>query len=293
MISVIIPAYNAEKTIKQCIESVLDNDYNDFEVIVVDDKSKDNTKNIIKTFNNKRLKLSMNKINSGASFSRNQGIKISNGEIILLLDSDSYVPKDWIKKHAELHKKINTDIIGGGVIGIHNTLIGKADGFCNWFTSVPYTKDYYLKKLHLPTNNLSIKKEVFEKIGYFNEHLRIGGEDAEFCFRSLRKNLKIYFKSDLIIYHYDRNDLKGFIKHQENWGKHAVDMRRQQKMDYSYLMPMSYTISLIYILPLSILYTIFIIIKWIKYKPSVILCLPIIFFGKLKQSIAITNSFKK
>lgn len=291
-VSVIIPAYNAEKTIKQCVEYVLNNDYENFELIVIDDKSSDNTTEIVRNINDKRLKLFFNKINSGSSFSRNWGIKKSKGEIILLLDSDSYVPNGWIKRHVELFEKIPIDIIGGGIVSIHKTIFGMADCFCTWFTSIPYSKDYYLKKLHLPTNNMSIKKRVFKKIGYFNESLREGGEDAEFCFKALKNNLKIFFKSDLIVYHYDRDDFKGFIKHQEHFGKHAVRMRRERGMDYSFLMPKSYFTAFLYIFPLSLLYTGFIIIKWLAYRPSVLLYSPLIFISKLKQAIAIKDSFK-
>ena len=291
-ISVIIPCYNCESTLKECLDSVLKNTYKDFEVLVIDDKSTDSTRKIAASFKDKRLKLLINSTNSGASFSRNNGIKNSQGDIILLLDSDSYVPIDWINKHASLHKNYFSDIIGGGVKGIHNTTWGKADNFCNWLVAIPNSKNYYLKKLHLPTNNLSIKKSVFSKIGYFNENLHCGGEDAEFCFRALKANLKIYFQSNLIVYHYDRNDFQGFIKHQENWGKHAVKMRKQLDMDYSFLMPSSYFASFFYIFPLAFLYTGFIVKKWIKYQPSILIYSPVIFLGKLKQTLAIKDSFK-
>lgn len=294
-ISVIIPTYNAEKTVKQCVESVLQNDYGNFEVIVIDGNSTDGTQNVLKSISikDKRLKIYVNEINSGASFSRNFGIKKSEGEIKILLDSDSYVPADWIRKHVELHEKIDADIIGGGIVGVHKTAFGKADSFCNWWTSIPFSKDYFLKKLHLPTNNLSMKNSVFKKIGYLNESLRIGGEDAEFCFRAMKNNLKIYFKLDLIVYHHDRDYLDAFVKHQENWGKHAVNMRKKLNMDYSFLMPKSYLMSFLYIMPLAVLYTAFIVSKWVKYQPSVLVYSPIIFYGKLRQTIAIKDSFKQ
>lgn len=292
-ISVVIPVYNAESTLKKCLKSVLENDYPNFEVIVVNDKSNDRSKSIVNEFEDKRLAYYENKVNSGASYSRNTGIKKAAGEIVILLDSDSYVDKNWISLHAKAHDDIPADFIGGGIIGIHKTVFGKCDAFCNWWTSIPFSKNYYLKKLHLPTNNLSVKKTVFQKIGYFNEELRIGGEDAEFCFRALNEGLKIYFKSDLIVYHYDRDDYSGYIKHQENWGRHAVKMRKGRKMDYSFLMPDSYAKACLYVLPLAILYTAFIVERWVKYRPTVLLYSPLIFAGKISQTMAIKDSFKK
>ncbi len=291
-ISVIIPVYNGRDTIEKCLLSVLDNDYEEFEVIVVDDSSTDGTTEVLRSIKHERLKLFVNVINSGASFSRNFGIKKSSGDIVLLLDSDSYVDKGWIKRHACAHNNIDADIIGGGIVGIHETIFGRCDGFCNWWTSIPYSRSHYVKKLHIPTNNISIKKDVFRKIGHFREELRLGGEDAEFCSRALKNGVKIYFMSDLIAYHYDRDDYEGYIKHQENWGRHAVRMRKGMKMEYSYLMPDSYIKAWFYILPLAILYTAFIVAKWVRYKPSVLIFSPLIFLGKIRQTAVIKDSFK-
>ncbi|MDP2922973.1 MAG: glycosyltransferase [Candidatus Omnitrophota bacterium] len=290
-ISVTIPVFNAEKTIQQCIKSVLDNDYENFEVILVDDHSTDKTRDILEGIGDTRARALMNKVNSGASISRNYGIKESRGDIILLLDSDSYVNKDWIAGHVRVHQEISADIVGGGMVGIYKTIFGKCDNFCSWFTSIPFSKSYYLTRSHLPTNNMSIKRNVFKEVGYFNGSLKTG-EDAEFCFRALRKKYKIYYKSDLVAYHYDRNNFRDFLTHQENWGKHAIQMRQNNNMDFSYLLPKSYIVAYLYIFPLSLLYTGYIISKWVRYAPSVLWCAPIIFLGKLQQALAIKNSFK-
>lgn len=292
MVSVIIPLYNAEKTIHECVETVLENDYDNFEVIVVDDKSSDKSLEILEAIKDSRLRKVFNQDNSGASFSRNVGIKDSKGEIVILLDSDSYVDRDWIGRHEKAHEEIGAEIIGGGIVGVHETVFGKCDAFCNWWTSVPYRQDYFLTKLHIPTNNISIKKDVFKKVGYFSEELRLGGEDAEFCHRALKNGVKMYFKSDLTVYHYDRDDWPGYLKHQQNWGKHAVRMRKGQSMEYSFLMPNSYFMAWVYILPLAILYTLFIIAKWVRYRPSVLLYSPMILVGKIAQTAAIKDSFK-
>jgi glycosyltransferase involved in cell wall biosynthesis len=270
---------------------VLCNDYSDFEVIVVDDHSTDNTKEIVKSIKDNRLRLLANKENQGASYSRNRGVKNSKSSIIIFLDADSYVDNDWLIKHSKLHQDGVANIIAGGVIGIHKTVFGVADGFCNWWTSVPFSRDHYVKRLHIPTNNLSINKKVFSQIGYFQEELRLGGEDVEFCFRSRKNKIPIFFKSDLTIYHYDRSNYSDFIKHQEHWGKHAVKMHKNLKMEHSFLIPSSKSLAFFYVFPLALLYSGLIIIQWIKYKPSVILYAPLIFIGKLKQAIVIKNSF--
>ena len=290
-VSIVIPVYNAEKTVKQCLTTVLENDYPDFEVVVVDDCSNDRSEEICSEIDDHRLVLIKNEKNSGASFGRNCGIDRATGEIIILLDADSYVPVDWITRFMELHDKVSADIIGGGIIGVHDTIFGKADGYCTWWTSIPSGKGKYLKKLHLPTNNMSFAKDVFVQIGNFIEELRCGGEDAEFCFRALSKGFKIYFEPNVSIYHYDRNNYKGYIAHNRNFGKHAQKMRTRNKMDFSLIMPRSYLMSYLYILPLAVLYTAFIVAKWVRHDPSVLIFVPIIFYGKIHQAIEIKNSF--
>lgn len=96
MISIIIPAYNAEKTIERCIDSVLEQTYSDFEIICVNDGSKDNTYTILNDYSIKdeRVKAFHNE-NHGVSFSRNFALDKVSGEYIMFLDSD-----DWLEKNA-------------------------------------------------------------------------------------------------------------------------------------------------------------------------------------------------
>lgn len=290
--SVIIPAYNAEPTIRKCLDSVINNNYNDFEIIVIDDKSSDRTAEIIYSYKCDLLRYIANGSNQKVSFTRNLGIKEANGGLILLLDSDAYVDKDWIKNHVEAHASIKADIIGGGIVGIHNTIYGKTDAFCTWFTSIPHSRSYYLRHLHLPTNNLSIKRDVFNKIGYFDESLKNGGEDTEFCFRALQSGLKIYFKSDILAYHFDRDTRGKFLEHQKNKGRYAVEVRRRRRLDYSFLLPNSYYSACLYIMPLSVFLTIYIVSRWVRWVPSVLFYIPLILIAKIKHAAAVKDTLK-
>ena len=91
-ISVIIPAYNAEKTIERCLNSVTEQSYTNLEIIVVDDGSKDRTLSILNAAakNDRRIKV-ISKKNGGAASARNQGLKIVSGEFITFLDADDYI----------------------------------------------------------------------------------------------------------------------------------------------------------------------------------------------------------
>ena len=90
MISVIIPLYNKEKTIKQTILSVINQSYKNFEIVIINDGSTDNSVNVIRDINDKRIKL-FNINNSGVSHARNFGIDNSTGEYIFFLDADDLI----------------------------------------------------------------------------------------------------------------------------------------------------------------------------------------------------------
>ena len=109
LISVIIPTYNSEKYIQKCISSVLNQTYENFEIIIIDNNSSDNTINIINSFSSNKIKI-LNVVNNGnISISRNLGIKNSTGSWIAFLDSDDFWEKDKLNK---LSKKLeNYDLI--------------------------------------------------------------------------------------------------------------------------------------------------------------------------------------
>ncbi len=97
LVSVIVPAYNCEKTIKTTIDSILSQTYQNFEIIVINDCSKDRTVEIVRTINDSRIVLLENVSQSGAAFSRNRGIKNARGEYIAFLDGDDI----WLETKLE------------------------------------------------------------------------------------------------------------------------------------------------------------------------------------------------
>ncbi len=292
-VSVIVTTYNSEKTVGKCLSSILSNDYSNFELLVVDDCSTDSTPAVIGKITDRRLHFFINESNRKVSYSRNIGLKKAGGELILLLDSDAYVDKDWIGQHVKAHRTIDAAIIGGGIVGIHRTIFGKADDFCTWYASIPHSGNGYVHRLHVATNNMSIKQKALDRIGLFDESLTMGGEDTEFCFRARKIGEKIYFKPDILAYHFDRDTCPGFFEHQKSMGKYAVQIRGGKNMDYAFLIPRSYFTACISMIPLAFLFTVFILIKWLRFRPSVVFYLPLIFAGKFVHSQEIKNAFRR
>lgn len=110
-VSVIVPVYNAEKTIQRSLESVLYGGYSNFEIIVVDDGSTDKTAEIVQSFATKddRVKYIF-QVNSGVGVARCKGIKESTGEYIAFCDSDDWFHSDFLQEHIKHLKKFNADI---------------------------------------------------------------------------------------------------------------------------------------------------------------------------------------
>ena len=90
-VSIVIPVYNVEKLLDRCIKSLLNQTYKDYELIFIDDGSKDNSLKILEKYKqNKKIKILTQK-NNGPAITRNRGIKLAKGEYIMFVDSDDYV----------------------------------------------------------------------------------------------------------------------------------------------------------------------------------------------------------
>ena len=111
-VSIIVPIYNAENSIELTIDSILNQNYKDFELILINDGSKDNSGLICNRFAavDKRIKV-IHQNNSGAAFARNIGIKIAKGKYIAFVDADDILKEDWLSTMIEPMMDHNTDLI--------------------------------------------------------------------------------------------------------------------------------------------------------------------------------------
>ena len=119
-ISVVVPVYNAEKTLRQCVDSILDQDYIDFELLLIDDGSNDNSPAICDEYASKdnRVK-AFHKENAGVSAARNKGLENARGEWITFIDSDDYISEDYFHGVKSCKQELLVtgfrDEIGGNV----------------------------------------------------------------------------------------------------------------------------------------------------------------------------------
>ncbi len=114
-VSVIIPVYNVEKYLKKCVDSVLNQSYQDFEVILVDDGSTDNSGKLCDEFKSEKVTV-IHKENGGLSDARNAGTEIAKGEYVTWIDSDDTIHADYIKILISMAEEYHTDMSIGEIL---------------------------------------------------------------------------------------------------------------------------------------------------------------------------------
>ena len=180
-VSVVIPAYNAQKFVRTTIDSVLNQTYPNYEVIVVDDSSTDNTQEILKSYGNRIRWISQS--HRGASAARNTGIRSSNGIYIAFLDADDA----WLPQKLEEQVRLLDEHPEFGLVYSNVEYPSKENGFkLNHFV---YKRPYSGKVLEkliagncIPTSSVVVRRECFDKVGLFDESLTVS-EDHDMWLR--------------------------------------------------------------------------------------------------------------
>lgn len=205
MFSVVIPIYNRGHSILNAINSVLGQTFQDFELIIVDDCSTDNSIQIISNIKDKRIKIFKLNQNSGAAAARNFGINQASGEYISFLDSDDYYEVDFLQKTFEMLKDTD-DKVGFSWTGVRYHENQKKMEYL-WSPDKQKTSYLtFLNSLHIGTNSgITVKKKVFNSCGHFREDLP-AAEDTEFFLRITRKFDYIFLPEILINIQKDGND---------------------------------------------------------------------------------------
>lgn len=115
IISIIVPVYNAENTIDKCVLSILEQSYENFELILINDGSSDSSLSVIEKYNSDSRVRIIDKENEGASQTRNRGIRESKGEYLLFIDSDDYIDKDYVECLYKEIEQSKFDMIISGI----------------------------------------------------------------------------------------------------------------------------------------------------------------------------------
>ncbi|MFZ4598163.1 MAG: glycosyltransferase [Terrimicrobiaceae bacterium] len=225
--SVIVCSYNGGKTLDRCLDSLRHVEYPDYEVILVDDGSTDDTPAIAAKH---PWIVSVRQDNKGLSYARNVGAHTAKGDVLVYTDSDCMADPDW------LYYLVGT-LLSGDYAGVGGPNISPPAE--NWVqacvAAAPGGPSHVLLTdvvaEHIPGCNMAFHRWAFEQVGGFDSEYRKAGDDVDFCWRLQQSGGVIAFSPAAIVWHYRRFTLKAFRKQQEGYGE-AESMLRFKHLVY-------------------------------------------------------------
>lgn len=224
-VSVIIPVYNAEKYLGEAIESVLNQTYEDFQLLLINDASTDNSKDICKKYSkrdNRIVLLENNSEDHGPGPTRNIGLDYATGEYLYFMDADDWIEKDLLECAIERMQEMNADIVQFGVLSERND--GDSPEHYYWRGKSLLTKDEIKKDFfHFWKENRNslwlhlFRREAVKEIRFENI---IIGEDVSYVMDALGSAEKIAYLAKAL-YHY--RYVEGSTSHR--WIENTIECR--------------------------------------------------------------------
>lgn len=262
-ISILVPCYNEEEYIKDCLDSLID-DYviANAEILILDGMSTDNTREIIKDYIKKHSKVIIKLINivkKHQSYALNIGIDKAQGDIIVRIDAHSCYPQGYVKNCVELLERVGVDNVGGVMYAQGKTrfqkLVARAMKHPVGVGDAKFHLGNYkgfVDTVYLGT----FRKSIFKKLGYFDPYIN---EDAEFNLRILKSGGKIYLDNSIKVEYFPRDTLKGLIKQYFNYGKGRcrTTLKHRQFTSWRQLAPIVLVLGLVGSFILSFLNPVF------------------------------------
>jgi len=219
-VSIIIPAYNSEKTIAECISAVQDLDWDgEVEIIVVNDGSSDRTADIASTFSGVKV---ITIPNSGAPRATNIGIQTAQNDIVVSLDADAILEKHWLQKIMPLFNEPTVGAVAGYALTGNKGVWGKIMG---WDVELRLGKIKTYSD-HLYTMNTAYRRQALNKVGMFDEQLTIS-YDGDMSRRLIAAGYYLILRKDATCRHYWRDSLRGFLRQQYKYAYYRLEQTRK------------------------------------------------------------------
>ena len=213
-VSVVVCAYNADRTMDACLASMRDLRYPNFEVVVVNDGSTDATREITLRYPEVVL---IDQPNMGLSVARNVGAQAATGDIIAYTDSDCVVDPDWL---TYLVYKFQAGFVA---VGGPNFPPPEDSAVAACVAASPGGPTHVLLSdevaEHIPGCNMAFRKAAMDEIHGFDATYRAAGDDVDFCWRLQNAGYPIGFSPAAMVWHFRRNTISAYLKQQMGYGK--------------------------------------------------------------------------
>src|ERR1700720_2399689 len=214
-VSVVVCAYNAERTMDQCLASLAVLNYPDYEVILVNDGSRDRTLKIAESYGYCRI---ISQPNKGLSAARNVGAEAATGEIGAYTDSDCVADPDWLTYLVAKMEAGNLAACGGpNFPPPEDNLVPAAVAVAPGGPTHVLISDEVAE--HIAGCNMAFKRDVLLELGGFDPIYRAAGDDVDICWRFQDAGYTIGFSPAAVVWHFRRNTVKAYIGQQRGYGK--------------------------------------------------------------------------
>jgi len=226
-LSVILPTYNRCSSLQRTLTSLLAQTLSSdgYEVIVVDDGSVDGTRDCVARYPQVKF---IHQDHRGPAAARNRGACAAAGDILVFIDDDCTAPADWLQRVRDYFSRTDRAVCGGKTInaaanhylsGVHQFIIDY------WQAAVNRGQG---QDLFLTSNNLAVRRPVFEQVHGFDEKiLRAGAEDRRLVQAIHDNGWRVDFLADLVIYHHHELTLKRFVRQQLHYGRGSFILYQQ------------------------------------------------------------------
>lgn len=225
-VSIIVCTYNARDDLKDCLESLDKQEYDNLEIIIVDDASNDGTAEYVNEFQTKsRFKTSivLNKENLGVAGSRNAGITHASGDIISFTDADCVVDPHWIQELIKGYDHDRVTAVGGSISDKDITNIWELTDKGHDFVASKEGEVTYIQGC-----NMSFMEDILKKF-MFNDEIKYGYEEKLLCDRLTAAGNKVFFNPLAVVHHKRRNNMTSLLRRKYLLGLSSVWYRRKQK----------------------------------------------------------------
>jgi cellulose synthase/poly-beta-1,6-N-acetylglucosamine synthase-like glycosyltransferase len=226
--SVVICAYNAASTIEDNLDSLARLNYPNYEVIVVNDGSQDDTAQIVAKYPFKLISVR----NGGLSAARNLGWRAATGEIVAYTDADTRVDPDWLSYLVQPF--LTTDAVG---VGGPNVVPGDDGWISQCVARSPGGPTHVLlndtEAEHIPGCNMAFRRCALAEVGGFDPTYTKAGDDVDICWRLQERGWHLAFSPSALVWHHHRNSVRAYWRQQVGYGEGEsfLEHRHQEKFN--------------------------------------------------------------
>ncbi len=224
-VSIIVPVYNGEITIEDCIESILALSFprDDVELLLIDNASSDNTSSILERYRDRAVVLHETK--RGPAAARNRGLSSAKGDIVAFTDADCVVDRDWLTRIIAPLRDPLVGIVGGTILATKpcNAIAEFGERIHDHRMAIEYYSPPYAI-----TMSWASPRSIFEKVGLFDEDL-LRCEDCDLSYRIVGAGYSIVHEPAAVVYHRNEQSLGGLIAEGYSHGYHSIPLLKKHE----------------------------------------------------------------